>query len=75
MVRPRYRVNRMYTIQRKGRIEHDDLSGKRTYAFFLVEQTNPITGVVTRVNFRNRGTYDRLYGTGPIFRSNPGGVD
>jgi hypothetical protein len=75
MVRPRYRVTRMFTIQRKGRIEHDDISGKRTYSFFMVEQTNPIDGVVTRVNFRNRGTFDQLYGTGPIFRSDTGGWD
>jgi len=72
-VRPRYRTARIHTIQRKGRKLHDDISGFITYEYDLVEQTNPITGEVTRVDQRNRGTYDMLYGTGPEFRDDQAG--
>ena len=71
-VRPRYRRARMYTIQRRGRKLHDEMSGQITYEFQLVYQTNPITGEVTRVNFLNRGTFDQLYGTGPEYRPEAG---
>lgn len=70
--RPRYRKNRLLTIDRKGRKTWDDQTGAPCYERDIVLQNG------VRKNSRDKGSYDQEYGpsanVGPSQPPPPGSV-